>query len=353
MPEAWKPLRILIIKLSSLGDVLHGIPVVSALRKNLPDARISWLVSNSFAPVVSMVPGVDRIYGFDREAFRRFRALPASLRRLRALIKELQTARFDVVIDLQCLLRSALFAFAAKVPVRIGLDNAREGARFFYTQAVPVAGKNLHAVDQNLAVLPYILPDAVPVTPDFTLAVPDGAAKTMRQVLRQSGVEKPYALLLPGARWASKIWPAAHFRQLASELAASRKLPVVVAGGVAEKKDWATFRAQGVTSLIGQTSLEELAALVQGAAFLVTNDSGPMHLGACFNKRVLVLMGPTRPEKTGPYNAPEILQKKLPCVPCLRRICPRRDVPMECLTTLLPGEVLARLQALQWVVPDA
>ena len=151
-------MRLLIIKLSSLGDVVHAVPVVHALRKASPDIHISWLVSKPFSPLVSMIPGVDHIYTFDREAFRNVSQLGTNIKKLLALVKELRSEHFDAVLDLQGLLRSGLFAYFSKAPVRIGLDHAREGAHFFYTHTVEVKDKNLHAVDQNLSVLPCLIP---------------------------------------------------------------------------------------------------------------------------------------------------------------------------------------------------
>lgn len=340
--KAFYEMHILLIKPSSLGDVVHAMPVVSDLKRADPRCRVSWLVNRSLAPLARMVRGVDAVIVFDRNAWKSPARFPANLREAAKLAVLLRKERFDVALDLQGLFRSALIGFFSGARSLIGFENAREGASFFYHQTIPVSRPPAHAVDRNRAALSVILPgfDAGPAR--FEIDVPAAASQSVSALLRQAGVHGEYAVLCPAARWTSKEWPRRSFVELAARLRDALGLSVVVAGDRSLAGEWDALAGKcppGVVSLAGQTSLPELAALLSGGRFTVSNDSGPMHLSTAMGIRTYVLMGPTRPERTGPYRNARVIREQPECSPCLRRVCAHTGRGGKCLESISAGRV--------------
>lgn len=337
------PQRILIVKPSSLGDVVHALPLVPLLRRRWPAAGISWLVAPAFADLLRGVAGLDELIAFDRQrlgrAWRSFGAM-ADLFGLRA---ELRRREFDLVIDLQGLLRSGWMTWQTRAPVRVGFRNARELAWLFYTHRVPVPPGDMHAVDRYLAVAGALGCPTSPV--DFGLAASPAEQQRVRLLLAAAGLgdgaspgagPPPFAVLLPGATWESKRWPADRFAALADALRRESGLAVVVAGGP-DASD-AARRMSGATDLTCRTSLRELAALLRMASLVVANDSGPMHIAAAVGAPLVAIFGPTSPARTGPYRRPDcVVRADLPCAPCFRRRCR----PLRCVEAVTVEMVLA------------
>ncbi len=330
--------RILLIKPSSLGDIVHALPVLNGLRKRYPSARIDFLVAQPFAPLLEDHPQIDGLIRFDRKRFGRFGRDAKVARELWRFLRDLRDRRYDLVVDLQGLFRSGFFARATAAPVRIGPRDAREGARWFYTHRFAPRADETHVVDQCYAVARMLGFEDVPVT--FVLPVPAGARQTVRRRLAEEGLggEVPYAVLAPGARWETKRWPAERFAETAERLTTDAGLRCVVVGSEGERERCervASAAGAGVSNWAGRTSLMELTALIEGATVVVAHDSAVVHLAAALRRPVVCIVGPTDPRRTGPYGQLDrCVRLDLPCSPCFFRRLSRCPHDHRCMREL-------------------
>ena len=336
-------MKILILKPSSLGDVVQALPVLRLLKRHFPDSAIHWWLDSRFLPLLEGDPDLAGVVPFERKRWASPRHWPEMWRSVRWL----RAQHFDWVLDLQCLARSGAFAWLANGSLLAGLDEAREGARGFYDLVVPRPSWDTHAVDWYLSLLPRL---GVPTHWDFEwLPERTFAAAEVRRKWPADGVR--WIALLPGARWANKRWPAEHFARLAHTLAQrDPALRLVVLGGADDGEIGRTIGAASPAclDLTGRTTLPEMVEWLRRCALVVANDTGPMHVAAALGKPVVAVFGPTAPARTGPYGQLNhvLQQRALPCVPCMSDRC-RHDQPLECLRSLTPDfvalHVLARL----------
>ena len=337
-------MKILILKPSSLGDVIHALPVLRLLKLHFRNAEIFWWIDSALAPLIEGDPDLAGIVRFERKRWAKPQHWPemfGSVRRLRA-------QNFDLVIDLQCLARSGAFAWLANGKKLVGLDEVREGARGFYDLAVPRASFHTHAVDWYLSVLP---PLGVPVHKNFTWLPerPETAANIKRNWKLEIGNGR-WIALQPGARWKNKRWPVNYFAEIVRALA--QKFPDTRFAILGDKGDQALGEIisqatpERCLNLCGATSLPEMIEWVRLCDLLVTNDTGPMHVAAALGKPLVAMFGPTEPRRTGPYGQLEnVLRQDLPCSPCLKSVCSIENTD-ECLRALSPTLVFDRVQKL-------
>ena len=310
-------MKILILKPSSLGDVIQALPVLRLLKLRFPGSEIFWWIDSALAPLLEGDPDLAGIVRFERRRWASPVHWPEMLRSLRWLREQ----NFDVVIDLQCLARSGAFAWLANGKLLIGLDEVREGARGFYDIAVRRASFYTHAVDWYLSVLP---PLGVPVHNKFQW-LPERPAVTAELKRKWPGGHAPLIALQPGARWATKRWPAENFAELvrlaAINFPAARFAILGDAGDKPLGEIIARVLPERCWNLCGETSLPETVEWLRLCDLMVTNDTGPMHVAAALGKPVIALFGPTEPRRTGPYGQLEnALRIDLPCSPCFQRI---------------------------------
>jgi heptosyltransferase-1 len=332
--------KILILKPSSLGDVIQALPVLRLLKLHWPDAEIFWWLEAALAPLLEADPDLAGVVRFERKRWSKPRHWPEMGRSIRWL----RAQQFDLVIDLQCLARSAVFAWLARGKKLVGLDEVREGARGFYDLAVPRQSFFTHAVDWYLSVLPHL---GVPVHRRFEWlpARPAVAA----EVRRKWPGTALWIALQPGARWQNKRWPVEHFTALVRALAHDHPQARFAILGDQGDQLLGNIIAEAVPrqclNLCGQTTLLEMVEWIRRCDFLITNDTGPMHVAAALGRPLVALFGPTEPRRTGPYGQLQnVLRLELPCSPCLSPRC-RNVQPDECLRTLSPARVLAQLHA--------
>jgi heptosyltransferase-1 len=249
---------------------------------------------------------------------------------LLALAAKLRARPFDLVIDLQGLLKSALWTALARSPRKLGFDGSREGSYLALTERLPKYDPDLHAVERYLKTAAYLGAPLAP--PRFRL--PPQLTGDLPPVLATAS--RPVVVLHPGARWPSKLWPPAAWAELAHWLT-RRGAFVVITGSPADRRLTEALAAGSpgaVLNLAGRTSLGELTALLRAATLAVTADTGPMHLAVALGTPVVALFGPTAPWRTGPYGAGhEVVRLGLACSPCFKRRCPLSDQP-PCLTQL-------------------
>jgi lipopolysaccharide heptosyltransferase I len=326
-----EPRRILIIKPSALGDVVHTLPVLNLLRRRWPAAHLAWVVGGAFASLLEGHPQLDEVIRFERRRFGRGWRDPGAAVGLFQFMRSLRRGEFDLVLDLQGLLRSGWMTMRTRAPVRVGFSNARELAHLFYTHRVPNDSPDQHAVDRYLELCDSIGCGRAPV--EFRFHVTDEDRQHVAELI---GEDRPYAVLLPGTNWPTKRWPVEHFAELVGPLRQRFGLEAVVAGG----PDVAEIAAQipRATNLVGRTSnLRQLVALLDQADLVIANDSGPMHIAAALGRPLVTMFGPTNPLRTGPYNRLDsVVRLDVPCSPCYSRRCSHQS----CLRWLHAEHVL-------------
>jgi len=328
--------KILILKPSSLGDVVQALPVLRLLKRHLPGSEIFWWIESKLAPLLEADPDLSGVIRFERHRW----AAPRHWGELIASVRWVRQQHFDWVIDLQCLARSGAFAWLADGELTVGLDEPREAARGFYDLTAPRPSFHTHAVDWYLGVLPLL---GVPVNHDFQWLPPQPqAAAALRQKWPMAD-DFRWLVIQPGARWANKRWPVEGFAQLVRETAeVYPELRFAILGGAEERSLGTTItRAapQRCLDLTGQVSLGQMVEWIRLSRLMVTNDTGPMHVAAALGRPVVALFGPTEPRRTGPYGQLEhVLHMDLPCVPCLKPRC-HYSKPFECLRALSPATV--------------
>lgn len=325
------PARVLIIKPSAIGDVVHTLPVLNLVRKRWPAAHVAWLVTPACAGLLDGHPQLDEVIRFERGRFAVGWRSPAAAAALFRFARELRDRKFDLVIDLQGLFRSGWLARRTRAPVRVGFANAREFAPIFYTHRVPVGNVEQHAVDRYLTLAEALGCGREPV--EFKFATDDADRAAVSELL--GGGDAPYAVLMPGTNWATKRWPVEHFAATVRPLRDRFGLRTVIAGGPGDRA--LAARIPDSLDLTGRTTLRQLVALLERAAVVIANDSGPMHIAAALGRPLVTPYGPTSPVRTGPYRRMDaVIRLDIPCSPCFSRRCSHQS----CLRWLTPDAVL-------------
>jgi len=326
-----RPFRVLVIKPSSLGDIIHAFPAVELLLRYHPNARIDWLVHPAFVDVLKYCPNLARVVLFPRKELGKAKTfLPYFLR----LSRDLRRRRYDLVLDFQGLMRSAIFGRLARAGRFVGFADPREPiAKVFYRERVKVTGDSTHAVEKNLAFVAELL--GVPVPADFQATVPAAdpdAAAAADKLLAETGAVNgaPILGIIPGARWETKRWPESFFARVIDDLSERHPtLRFALLGApseapAAEQIKTLVKHPDRLLMLAGRTSLTELTETIRRTVGLLSNDSGPMHVAAALRIPVFAMFGPTVPEKTGPWGRIHtIFQPELECRGCLKRRCPQ------------------------------
>jgi heptosyltransferase-1 len=310
------------------------------IRAKHPDAEISWWISDDLSPLLDGDPDIPNLIEFHRKKW----ASPRYWGDIARSIAAARRLRFDWVLDLQGLARSAAYSWFVNGGFTVGLDNPREGASLAYDVAVGRPSESSHAVDWYLEVLTAL---DVPVQWDFEWL----PRRPLAEVAVERGLDGwsgPLITICPGARWNTKRWPVERFERLIDRIEeAVPETRIAVIGGRGDREmGEALIRGnpERRLDLTGRTSLAEMIEWIRRSAMLITNDTGPMHVGAALKTPVVGLFGPTDPRQTGPYGQlNETLQVgTLPCVPCRKSAC-RRPVSMECLVELTPEFVFERV----------
>ncbi|UCD34863.1 MAG: lipopolysaccharide heptosyltransferase I [Nitrospiraceae bacterium] len=331
-------MNMLIIKPSSLGDIVHALPFLKAVKDSFPEAQVDWVVSKDLMGVLEGNPLIHRLIPIDKDSWKRAGNLLRTVKELSSLRKTLKTGQYDIVVDLQGLLRSGLIGFFTPAAKKVGFADAREGSTFFYDTRVETPSP-AHAVDRSLAAARAV--GAEPGKALFPLQTGQKAQERVRQLL---GGIKDYAVIVPSARWESKRWPAEKFASLTEKIG----ITSVVAGSRGDAAIAESIRSHSsgtVIDLCGRTNLQELVALISGARALISNDSGPLHIAAALNVPLIAVFGPTDPAKTGPYGwqsnkKMKVVSAGVPCSPCRRRTC--RD--MRCMGEISAEDVYQALK---------
>jgi heptosyltransferase-1 len=284
--------RYLIVRLTALGDVLHTLPAVSALRARHAGARIDWVVDRKWAPVLEGCSAINEVVPFDRGSF-----LSAA-----ACVNRLRQTSYTCAIDFQGLYKSSLLALLSGAPRRIGFERdwAREGgAALLYTERVIPTGRHVAELNYSLTERAGA---ARPAKPEYPVRIPAGGVASVRARLAERGIEN-YIVVAPGGSWRAKCWPAERFGEFCREFEKNCALRAVVIQGPGERtlvEEVCRAAAPSMPSVMA-TSIEELMALLARARCVVAVDSGPLHLAAALGAPVVGLYGPTDPARNGPF----------------------------------------------------
>jgi heptosyltransferase I len=332
--------RVLLVRLGSLGDIVHAIPVAAALRRAFPAARIDWLVNAKYREILDLVTVLDRRLPLDGRTRGSFTLLSA--------VRELRRSRYDVAIDLQGLLKSAALARSSGSRRVIGFAPSylrEQLARPFYTDVYdPGCGgiydprETRHVVQINLGLLEPLGIEAG--NPEFPIEhVESDVARAM-----SSQVRVGYVLLNPGAAWPNKRWPASRFGLVAAALRDRHGLTSVALWGEGERAlaEEVATHSSGAAIVAPPASIGDLVALSRGAKLIVSGDTGPVHIAAAVGTPVVGIFGPTRPSRNGPWLPDDVTVSRAEVCAChhLRRCRLER----MCLADIHADEVLEAVE---------
>jgi heptosyltransferase I len=324
-------MNILVVRLGALGDVVHAIPAAAALRRAHPAARIDWLVEARHRPIVDLVTAVDRAIVLDRPTLE---AWVATTRLLRS-------NAYDVAIDFQGLLKSAVFARASGAARVVGFSiwHLREKtARPFYSTAGGSEGS--HVIRKNLELLRAIGIEDAQIT--FPLA--DTPSRALDDVRQRSAADRGFALINPGAAWPNKRWPPQRYGEVAAFLhEEAHLLPVVLWGPGEEQLAHAVVDASSRAAIAAPpTTVTDLVALARAAALVISGDTGPLHIATAVGTPTVSIFGPTDPDRNGPWSSEDIVVSRYDRCGChYDRRC-HRDT--WCLADVTTAEVCAAVQ---------
>jgi heptosyltransferase I len=371
--------NILITKPSSLGDIVLSLPALAALRSSFPDAKISWLIRPEFAPLLEGHPHLNEIIPFDRNYLAKAWYNPGAFKALLKLIRKLRQDKFDLVLDFQGLLRTAVLAWLSGCKNRMGPADGRELAHLFYTHKIEYNSDCIHLVDFYLKMVHAAGAECSEVK--FVLPVSEPDAEAAKKLLTNSSIKQgQYVVFVPGSAQLDKCWPAERFAELAKKIIALSHLPIIAVGTNSEKaimeeinaairnmsviaseakqsrssnkedcfvsqrlprNDIAGDDSADVTviNLAGRTKLKELVELLRGARLVVSNDTGPGHIAAALGVPLVMIYSWSNPARIAPYGRAECMVAK---EPFSRGLTIKSTDPKHSVTNITVDEVFQK-----------
>ena len=332
-----RPRRVLIVKPSSLGDIVTALPVLRGLRRTFPEAHIAWLLSTPFAPMIEGDGDLDEIIPFERKALGRAWRSSRGMAKLATLLRTLRRGEFDWTIDLQGLTRSALLGQVTGAPVRAGFANAPEAlaSRFYTHRLKPVS---VHTADRNIELARALGVDARPE--DMSLTLSEAGRRFAEAFCRDRNIPaRGFVICVPPTRGKPKLYPVRHWRKVVSALAASTS--VVLLGAPSERElcgQVAKGLSPRVIDLSGQTTLPEMIGIIDASAGVICSESAAKFIAAALGVGAITLIGPNRSDMTGPYLSGRAITADVPCQGCLRHKSGCRHA--TCMELIDPNEVI-------------
>jgi lipopolysaccharide heptosyltransferase I len=333
--------KILIVRLSALGDIVHALPVLAAIKRAMPDARVDWLVEENYNAILTIAGGLNRrviVRAKSASETPEAIAFTGGGGYLRAA-RYLRAQHYDVALDLQGLLKSAVWARVSGARRVIGFDRAHlreELAASFYSESV-VPDASGHVMRKNLSILSAL--QIAPPAPELQLQ--PIATPEMVKAIQAAGGSNGYIVINPGAAWPNKCWPPDRFGAVANALRDRTGLHSLVTWGPQERAlaESVSHASGGAATQAPQTSVSDLAALMQSAALAISGDTGPLHVAAAVGTPIVGLFGPTRPERNGPWEPrDEVISRAETCVCHHKRQC-LRGAP--CINEIAVDDVIA------------
>lgn len=354
-----KPNRILIVRLSALGDVIQTLPVLDIIKNNNPDFFIGWLVEEDAASILEGHYKINQLHVSHRKRWLKSLKHPLlwkkTIKEIFVFFDNIRQQRYEAGLDFQGLLKSSLTLFFTGIRNRIGYSGAREGASIFYTKRVSLSKKELfnHSVPiiNHFKALLKSINIETGVLTSYLLPVDKASENKIENILISLPIKySPVIILAPATKWSSKHWPMTHWRDLAQELLNQTSAQLIWVGSSQDIdliahltqpcKD--TYKGR-MFNLAGVIGLKELAALLKKSTIVIGSDSAPLHLaGSTEGNAILIgLYGPTSPLRTPPPCASErmlLFSSTLPCQPCHKKVCPLKTT--ECMKSITPDTVL-------------
>lgn len=336
--------RILIVKPSSLGDIVHAFPLVSSVKSFDRSIQVDWVVNSEFRDFVARNTSVDRVYSFPRSAWGKAGFWP----RFGSFANDLRKSGYDAVLDAQGLFRSGFLSRIPRSGRIIGFEDAREGGNFFYTETVTVPAP-MHAVRKNLLLLkPLGIPEKIE---NPVLSYSPEERNIFEEMLRSAGVDPGRRIILihPGAKRPIKMWPSLYFSELLEKIRAVRKETVVLIGGKNDGPLLDEIRTRvgpGILALPGTVPIDCLPLLMEKTALYIGNDSGPLHIAVMCKVPTISFYGSSDPSRTGPFGPPErnrVLTDPVECSPCgdFRKSCSHQS----CMVGVTPDRVVQTVRS--------
>ena len=339
-------MRVLIVRLSSLGDVIHTIPVAVAIRRHYPDAVIDWVVDEAVAPLLAMVPVINNVFVLRSKNVSTISAW-VGLRR------ELQLCNYDIAFDVQGLVKSALVARFSGATRVVGFSPSflRESlAKWFYREEAD-PGSPIHVIERNLGILTAL--DIKDKSYEFPFELEDiGIEDQVYACL--GGRKEPFVLLNPNAAWANKCWPAKSFGAVAAYIRDQYGMPTVVVWNSFSKEDEKRMKlviasSDGAAVSAPPTTLVELASVIKMGALFISGDTGPLHIAGALGTPVVGIYGPSNPDRNGPWSSQDEVVSASDKCQCLKRypnkgaigVVRRCHNPTWCLDDVSVGDVCA------------
>lgn len=340
-------LKILIVKLSAIGDVAQSTPILHSLRRKFPDAYIGWAVEDRAADIVINNPLIDEVFVFPRQKWKKRGFSLKNLTEFFEIIKKIREKKFDITIDLQELLKSGIITYFSGAKRRIAHAGTRELAHIFVNEKLP-AHDNF---DPNKILLErYLEPAAYLGAPvdevEFSLPpVTEEVKQSVDKLLENIDKSKELVVFSPATIWPSKHWMEEYWAELSDMLSPDYNVVFIGTEGdknLIERITSKTKIIENHLSLAGKTNIPELIELFNRTDILVAPDTGPAHIAnATQHPKIIMLFGSTGVRRTPPYGEKhKALAVDLPCQPCFIRKCPRKDNNMQCMKELMPDKVL-------------
>ncbi len=320
--------NILIIKLSAIGDVVHSLPFLEVLRDRFPLATIDWVIEEDASDIAEDHPDIDRLITFPRKSWlKRFIKKGEYIgvaREVANFIKGFKKRRYDIVVDLQGLLKSGILTFLADGKRKIALNGGREGSSIFINERVAIPYPDIHALDRYLCIARYL--GATKLVWDGQIPIYNADKRHVNYLLGETGNTRTMVAVSPMAKWESKLWELNRFSSLADKIIKKLGAEVIFTGSQGDRaatEDILSGMKARALNLAGETTLKELAYLYQRCAVVISTDTGPMHIAAAMDSPVIVaLFGPTDPLRTGPYGSRHrVIRAGLECSPCFKKRC--------------------------------
>lgn len=335
--------RILVTRLSAIGDVIHALPTAYALRQKYPKAQIDWLVEEKAYPLVKLNPYLDDVILLPRKDWREMLSndVIGAVKSFFNFFKEMKKRNYDLNLDLHGLFKSALSGFLSKPGLRMGPADGRELSTLFYQAKIDIPTKTMHKVERNLHLAAAL--GAKTDVVNYGLKMTPVIKSRVSRLFEAECIDqnKKLVVINPFTTWESKNWFLERYFKLANELIKAGYY-IIFTGARSDKEAIDSFIADEenfYSNLAGKTDLEELTEIYNRAALYIGGDTGPTHLAAAVELPVISLMGPTDPETHGPYGEGHtvIQDNSLECIRCWDRHCSRK---MQCMKSITVEQVL-------------
>jgi heptosyltransferase-1 len=331
-------MKILIVKMSSLGDVVHAIPLAKVLKNGISGCTIDWVVNEEYAELLKGNPHIDEVIPFKRKEWLTLTGFFKNIKEVKNFAMYLKKKHYDLVIDVQGLFKSALVVLMAAGKRDMGHSNAREFSPVFYHEKV-YGDPGLHAVERYLLFADKLGIKWQREELEFFIPFEKEDIAIVDSLLQKASLtEKNFAVFCPFSRWETKMWDERNFHALGKMLN-NKGIGVVWTGEKGER-----LNREAKNNFIGKLSIKQLYCLMKKSKFVVTCDSGAMHIAGAADANIFALFGPTSPEKTGPYTikgrAVVIKKDGVSCAPCFGRECDKQNACLE----IKPEEVLQKIE---------